>query len=234
MNVKQLLAATIIGDVVGSYYEGAQPVQLMTVPTELLPENQLLRILPLDLEKHRSSWTYTDDTICSLALLQAYLTASSEEDCLRKYCLRYAHPLIGFGGTFKKWLKNSNMGPYGSNANGCLMRVGFIPSLPLTLHDALNYAQKCTNITHNSPEAQQSVSDFIALCFILRESKNKEHLKMYLDQHQFSHTPPSLRDRKIFSMNSFETLYIAATCVLFSSNFEQVLLNCLNVGVVNC
>lgn len=230
MKIRKLLASTIIGDVIGSYYEGAQPVELMTDPLKLLSESELLRILPLDAEKHRKTWVYTDDTVCSLALLQAFLNNAAIDENLRKYCQLYSHPLVGFGGTFKKWLSDPNMGPYGSNANGCLMRIGFIPSLPLDEAKSISLALDFTNITHNSTEAQQCVIDFIELCFSLKTTRSKESLRKYLKKQSFEHTVKSLRDRKLFSMGCLETLGIAIVCVLFSSNFEEVLLNCLNVG----
>lgn len=225
-----LLKSTVIGDVLGSYYEGVQPVELLTDPKTLLEEERLYRILPLKALKQRKTWTFTDDTICSLALADAHLLGKDKAANLREYCGRYAHPLIGFGGTFKKWLSDPLMPAYASNANGCLMRIGFIPLLDISVQEAKTIALECTNLTHNHTQAQQVTSDFIELCYALKNTQSKSSLSSYLKRESFSFSVANLRQKQIFEMQALFTLNAAVVCVVEAESFTEVLLNCLNIG----
>lgn len=230
MKVKNLIAATVIGDVLGSYYEGTQPTLGLNNPKTLLSEQELCRILPLEEGRVRKSWTYTDDTVCSLALIRAILDAGDKAEFLRNYCNKYDHPFIGYGGTFRKWLKNKSMPPYGSNANGCLMRIGFVPMLSQSEQEAIDLALECTRITHNHPQAEQATIDFMQLCFKLKSKRGLRCLEEYLAENKIDYTAAYLRSRKVFEMGARETLFMAVVCLKEANSFKEVLLNCLNVG----
>lgn len=98
------MLGAIIGDIVGSPYEFANTSNLR-----------------FPLFSKRSS--FTDDTICTVAVADALVRGSDFGETLREWCLRYPNPMGGYGGSFNAWLHSSNPQPYNSWGNGAAMRV---------------------------------------------------------------------------------------------------------------
>lgn len=98
------MLGAIIGDIVGSPYEF---------------NNTSNPRFPLFSE--RSS--FTDDTICTVAIADAILRDLDFGYALRLWCLRYPNPIGAYGGSFNAWLHSSNPKPYNSFGNGAAMRV---------------------------------------------------------------------------------------------------------------
>ena len=67
--------------------------------------------------------SYTDDTICTVAIADAILNRRSYKDSLVDWCSRYPHPKGGYGEKFEKWLHSADHLPQGSFGNGSAMRV---------------------------------------------------------------------------------------------------------------
>ena len=102
------LIGAIAGDVVGSPYE----LKGTRIKTE---------IFPLFNEKS----TFTDDTVLTLAVAKWMMNrelhlADIVHDIGRKY------KNVGFGHTFKEWLRSDNPKPYNSLGNGSAMRVSSV------------------------------------------------------------------------------------------------------------
>lgn len=98
------MLGAIIGDIVGSPYEF---------------NNTSNPRFPLFSE--RSS--FTDDTICTVAIADAILRDLDFGYALRLWCLRYPNPIGAYGGSFNAWLHSENPQPYNSFGNGAAMRV---------------------------------------------------------------------------------------------------------------
>lgn len=98
------MLGAIIGDIVGSPYEFANTSN---------PRFPLF--------SKRSS--FTDDTICTIAVAGALVRGSDFGETLREWCLRYPNPMGAYGGSFNAWLHSDNPQPYNSWGNGAAMRV---------------------------------------------------------------------------------------------------------------
>ena len=93
----------IIGDVIGSVYEWD-------------------RIKTREFDLFQPKCKYTDDSVCTAAVADVLLgNLPSPANVIRQWCRN--HPERGYGGFFRKWIKNEYMGPYGSYGNGSAMRV---------------------------------------------------------------------------------------------------------------
>ena len=79
------MLGAIIGDIVGSPYEFANTSN---------PRFPLF--------SKRSS--FTDDTICTIAVADALVRGSDFGETLREWCLRYPNPTGAYGGSFNAWL----------------------------------------------------------------------------------------------------------------------------------
>lgn len=127
------MLGAIIGDIVGSPYEFANTKN---------PRFPLF--------SKRSS--FTDDTICTVAVADAILRGSDFGDTLREWCLRYPNPMGSYGGSFNAWLHSHNPQPYNSWGNGAAMRVAAVGWAFDTDAETLRAALASAAPTHNHVE----------------------------------------------------------------------------------
>ena len=101
------MIGAILGDMIGSPYEFDQGKKTKDFP--LFPPQA----------------TYTDDTVMTLAVAQAFLdtTPGMSDGAIRELLSRRmrvfgkAFPYAGYGGRFRLWLEDPGMGPYGSQCH---------------------------------------------------------------------------------------------------------------------
>lgn len=224
----------IIGDVIGSVYEAHQWVSKDLPLIQTLPVDKSINVPNFkDTKWVRTNYGWTDDTLCTLGLYKAYIDKTDFAETLQDVCVRNLNDSIGFGKSFKNWL--TDIQPYNSYANGCIMRIGFIPFLPLTLSQKISLGHEVTKISHNHLNSYQAVQDYITLCHALKEdvSKNdttKNVLKTYLKNQEFEFDVEAMHENNRFELNSVYTLCQAVAIVYESKSFEEVLRNTFYVG----
>lgn len=67
--------------------------------------------------------SYTDDTICTIAVADAILRGIPYRQSLIEWCRKYPHPMGAYGASFSRWIMSENPEPYDSFGNGAAMRV---------------------------------------------------------------------------------------------------------------
>lgn len=223
------MLAGIVGDVLGSVFEAHQwqDRNIPLVHTKPVLEHPQIKPLFENLKWVRKSQSWTDDTLCSLALYKAYVNNADPVQTMVDICTAYADPATGFGKAFGKWLENPV--PYESYANGSIMRIGFIPYLPLTLSEKLELAYEYTDISHNHLDSQTAVHDFITL-FDNIKNGGREVLYEYLNSNNYLYTVEDLHDAFVFEMNAKVTLLQAVVAILESTCMEEVYSNCFYIG----
>ena len=154
------MLGAIIGDIVGSRWE-------------FNPTNDYN--FPLFSDKN----SFTDDTICTVAVADALLHGSDDYGkYIHLWCRKYPNPLGGYGGRFAKWVASDNPQPYNSFGNGSAMRVSPIGWMFETPGDLYEQAAKSAACTHNHEEGilgAQAVAFAIRDCRELRKDmKGKE------------------------------------------------------------
>lgn len=154
------MLGAIIGDIVGSRWE-------------FNPTNDYN--FPLFSDKN----SFTDDTICTVAVADALLHGSDDYGkYIHKWCRKYPHPMGGYGGRFAKWVASDNPQPYNSFGNGSAMRVSPVGWMFETPGDLYEQAKKSAECTHNHEEGilgAQAVAFAIRDCRVLRQDmKGKE------------------------------------------------------------
>ncbi len=98
------------------------------------------------------SCSYTDDTICTLAIADAILTGESYTSKLLEWCNTYPHPMGAYGGRFAQWIHSEDPQPYNSFGNGSAMRVSPVAWAFNDLEDVKREAEKTAAVSHNHPE----------------------------------------------------------------------------------
>ena len=129
------MLGAIIGDIAGSRFE-------------FDPTNDY------DFEIFAPDSDFTDDTICTVAVMDAFLRGRDFGESIHEWCRRYPHPTGGYGGRFAQWVRSDNPQPYNSFGNGAAMRVSPVAwaSHDLEFKNLLELAEKTAACSHNHPE----------------------------------------------------------------------------------
>lgn len=127
------MLGSIIGDIVGSRFE-------------------FNNLKGKKFELFTKACSFTDDTICTVAVADAILKGIDYGESIHAWCRRYPHPMGGYGVTFAKWVKSDNPQPYGSWGNGAAMRVAPVGFGFDNLQDVIREAMKSAMCSHNDPE----------------------------------------------------------------------------------
>jgi len=139
----------IIGDIVGSPYEG-----------RLKPENYNFRLF-----NNRSC--FTDDTVLTLAVADAVLNGKDYAKTFKEYYKKY--PYVGYGKKFRKWAKLDSNEKLDSWGNGSAMRISPIAYIFDTEKEVLNEVTKATIPTHNSTEGIKGAQAVALAIFMARK-----------------------------------------------------------------
>ena len=127
------MIGAIIGDVIGSRFE-------------------FNNTRDYNFELFTAQNSYTDDTICTLAIADAILSLESFQDKLLEWCRLYPHPMGGYGVSFARWIASNDPLPYNSFGNGSAMRVSPVAWAFDDLKDVIDWSIKTASVTHNHPE----------------------------------------------------------------------------------
>ena len=127
------MIGAIIGDIVGSRFEFTHA-----------PEKGF--------NLFTDECSYTDDTICTIAVADAILHGKDYKTALLEWCRRYPEPMGGYGNRFYSWINAADPQPNNSCGNGSAMRVSPVAWAFDDLKDVIDWAIKTASVTHNHPE----------------------------------------------------------------------------------
>lgn len=143
------MIGAIIGDVIGSSYEFNNVTDRYDF--DLFPEGT----------------TFTDDTVCTIAVADTILHGKSYQSALLEWCRRY--PDRGYGGRFGYWLRSTDPRPYGSFGNGSAMRVSPVGWAYDSVDRTLEEAKRSALPTHNHPEGIKGAQVIAKAIYLLRQ-----------------------------------------------------------------
>ncbi len=205
----------IIGDLAGSIYEYDQLKEINPVVMNQIIENKSF---------------YSDDTILTVAILDAILNNRDYSYYLKKYILEYENYKPDFKPYFKtpfslgtmKWAKSDTIGE--SFGNGAMMRISPVGYLFNTEKDVIENAYLATVPSHNSLQAIKC-SRIIALMiyyFRLKMTKDEVYEKLNLNV--------EYKDFDSFNYTCDETLKNCLYAIYNSTSFEDAIKITLNMG----
>lgn len=114
--------------------------------------------------------SFTDDSICTLAIGYALVNGISYEESIRYWCSKFPHPMGGYGGSFARWLVSDHPQPYNSFGNGSAMRVSPVAWWFDTLEEVQREAEKTALPTHNHPEGVKGAVATATAIFLAQKS----------------------------------------------------------------
>ncbi len=112
--------------------------------------------------------SYTDDTICTVAIAYAILRGISYKDSLLYWCRKYPSPMGAYGGSFGRWIHSDNPQPYYSFGNGAAMRVSPVAWAFNSGAEVLRESIKTAEVTHNHPEGLIGAMSIAEAILLLR------------------------------------------------------------------
>lgn len=149
----------IAGDVIGSVYEHK-------------------RVKSVDFPLFPARARFTDDTVMTMATATVLLDGGDYTEVYREFGYRY--PNRGYGATFHRWLRLSDMGPYQSYGNGAAMRAGPIGLARDTIDQVLEEAERSASVSHDHPEGIKGAQAAALGVFLARAKVAKEDIRSEL------------------------------------------------------
>ena len=55
--------------------------------------------------------SFTDDTICTVAIMDAILSGCSYQEKILEWCRQFPHPMGGYGVSFAQWIRSEDPQP---------------------------------------------------------------------------------------------------------------------------
>lgn len=206
------MLGAIIGDIVGSIYE-ADPIKTKDFPL------------------FHSAATFTDDTVCTLAIADCLVSGGDFARYLRGYVRSY--PDRGYGQMFLEWAFASGAPAYGSWGNGAAMRVAPIAYAADTLEAAIDLAGRSASVSHDHPEGIRGAQAVVAGVFMALSGETAQIIRRQIgDRFGYDLNPSvdTIRPTYRFDVSCQGTVPPAIICALEAENFEDALRNAISLG----
>jgi ADP-ribosylglycohydrolase len=207
-----IMLGAITGDIIGSRFE-------------------FNNRLSTDFELFTGESSFTDDTICTVAVADALLHDKPFAETLQRWCRRYSFPKGGYGGSFLKWIGSDHPEPYNSFGNGSAMRVSPCVWLAADRETALRNARASAECTHNHPEGIRGAVAVADCIWQARMGASKEGLEVVAEwYYNMDMTCDGIRAANTFNETCQVTVPQAITCFLESSDFESSIRLAVSIG----
>ena len=205
----------VIGDLAGSIYEYNQTLKFSKLkPQELIAENAF----------------YSDDTILTMAILEAILDNGDYEFYLKKYAKEYGNYQPDFTPYFKtvfspgftKWANGEKNGI--SAGNGAMMRISAVGYLFDNKEDVIANAKLATIPSHNCEEAIKGASIVALIIYYARCGFSKDQIIKELNLNI------NYNDFNGFNLTCFTTIDNCLYALFNSESFEEAILKVISYG----
>lgn len=182
---------------------------------------------------------FTDDTVMTIAVAEAFMDAPDDEDAIRQRLIRsmqkwgHRYPGAGYGVRFRGWLKSKEPQPYNSWGNGSAMRVAAVAWLFNDLTTVRRMARISADVTHNHPEGIKGAEATASAIFLGRTGHSKAEIKACIENefhYDLSRTCDEIRPDYRHVESCQETVPEAITAFLEGDSFEDVIRTAVSLG----
>lgn len=228
------MLGAIIGDVAGSYLEVLEVNDKKKKGIRDYKDRN--KILDNNIPLFNDKCSVTDDSVLTIAIMDAILNNKDYDVCLKEYGIREINLGVDrygrnrFGRGFINWLYGNSKGD--SFGNGCAMRVSPVGYLFNILEDVKRESYLATIPTHNNPDSIKCAEAVATSIFFLRKGISKVELKEYITNNYFKldYDLEDLRHNYIFTSKAIDSVPQAIFCFLESSSFEETIRTALSIG----
>ena len=174
----------------------------------------------------------------TLAIAKAILKSEGNVNKLSDLAVRYMqqlgrfYPDVGYGGTFRKWIRSNDPKPYGSFGNGAAMRVSPAGFAAKSLDEAKAMSKAVTKVTHNHPEGLKGAEATTVAIFMALHGKSMLEIRDYIDKNYYpmNFTLDDIRDSYQFNETCQDTVPQAMMAFFESTGFEDAIRNAISIG----
>ena len=228
------MLGAIIGDLTGSLDEYQEFKDSLKKTINL--KRRLERLHKQELIEEESF--YSDDTILTIAILDAILNNESYESKLKEYGLKYKDEIpknidyfdYMFSPGFIKWCNSNEVGK--SIGNGSAMRVSSVGYLFNDEETVLKEAEKATIPSHNTKEAVDAASAVALSIYLARKGLNRELIKEIIStkfNYKLDYDLEELRKVYLFD-GSYKVVPLCIYVALSSNSFEESIRKAVSIG----
>jgi ADP-ribosylglycohydrolase len=206
------MLGAIAGDIIGSIYEAA-PIKTTDFPL------------------FGRGVSFTDDTVCTVAIADALLSGGDFAQYLRAYVDRY--PGRGYGGMFVRWAQTQGMPAYGSWGNGAAMRVSAIAWLASDEAAALATAARTAAVSHDHPDAIAGAQAAALAAWLARHGAAPEAIRREIAGrfgYDLGQSVEQIRAWYAFDISCKGTVPPALVCALEATGYEDAIRNAISLG----
>ncbi len=205
------MLGAITGDIVGSIYEHAN-------------------IKSKEFPFFGQGCTFTDDTVCTVAVADWLMSGGDCAGHLRRHVQR--HPNRGYGGMFRKWAMYGG-GPYNSWGNGSAMRVSPVAHVARDEAELLDLAEQSASVTHNHPNAVAGAQAVALTMWMAKARVNATTIRGEITDrfgYDLSQSVDNIRLWYRFDVSCAGTAPQAITCALEATDYEDAVRNAVSIG----
>lgn len=205
----------IIGDLAGSIYEFDQVSAIKPIKVKEIIEAESF---------------FSDDTILTIAILDAFLKDKDYEKYLKQYALEYLDykpnhkPYFNrpFSPGFINWALGKKEGL--SNGNGAMMRISPIGYLSTDEKELIDNVLAATTPSHNTEEAINGATIVAKIIYLAKKGLTKEQIiqKLCIKLHYESFTN--------FNMTCDTTINNCLYALFTSNSFEEAITKVISYG----
>lgn len=204
-----IILCGIFGDIIGKHYEFIKP-----------------RPKVKDFELYHHDSTYTDDTVCSIAVMKWLLTDAKEplDKIMRETCA--ADIKRSYGRMFRHWIEDKEFNAYNSFGNGSTMRSSPIGWFAKT-------EEESAIITHNHNEGIKGAQAIALAVFLAKNGKSKEEIKNRIAElfgYNLNRSLDEIRPHYKFDETCQGSVPEAIICFLESDSIEDAVRNAVSLG----
>ena len=174
---------------------------------------------------------FTDDSVLTIAIADAILNSRTYKDALVDWGRRYPHS--GYGGAFRRWLKQEDPQPYNSFGNGSAMRSSAVGWAFNSAEEVLRHAEASASPSHDHPEGIKGAQATALGIFLARNGWSKEAIREEISGrfgYDLKCTVNDLRQTYTFDVTCQGTLPAALAAFLDSNSFEDAIRLAISLG----
>jgi len=206
------MLGAIAGDIIGSIYEAA-PIKTKDFPL------------------FGPGVTFTDDTVCTVAVADALMQGGNFAGTLRAYVRRY--PGRGYGAMFRRWATTPGMPAYGSWGNGAAMRVSPIAYWARDEAELLELAAGTAAVSHDHPDAIAGAQAVALAMWLARARSERSEIRASIERrfgYDLEPTVDQIRAWYRFDVSCKGTVPPAIVCALEAEDYRDAVRNAISLG----
>lgn len=160
-----------------------------------------------------------------------YLVSVDMGEVIVEYARRY--PKAGYGGYFRRWIKEDGVEPYNSFGNGSAMRVSPVAWAFNSVEDVLYEAERSASVTHNHPEGIKGAQSIALAIYLARTGVEKEEIRREIETrfgYDLRRSLDEIRPSYQWDSTCLGSVPESIIAFLESTDFESAVRNAILLG----